>query len=230
MSNTDWLACNDPRRMLALFRGVLSNRKFWLLAIAGYRRWWLLLDSWLAPSKLHDRSYLEKGIEVLEDFIEIGKEFTRKGPVNPVYWSLVEGLIAEQDFEAAARMRDIFDFRMHSSGAAIVAERILLRAELSDDISPIADITTLVREVAGNPFAPAPLDRTWLTAVVLALSHAAYQERRLPTGELDGDRLAVLADALEDAGCTDGPILEHLRGPGPHVRGCWCLDLLLEKE
>jgi hypothetical protein len=39
-----------------------------------------------------------------------------------------------------------------------------------------------------------------------------------------------LADALEDAGCTDADILSHLRSPGPHVRGCWALDLLLGKE
>jgi hypothetical protein len=40
----------------------------------------------------------------------------------------------------------------------------------------------------------------------------------------------VLADALEDAGCTNSDILYHLRCPGPHVRGCWALDLLLGKS
>ncbi len=43
-------------------------------------------------------------------------------------------------------------------------------------------------------------------------------------------RLALLADALEDAGCTDADILAHCRGPGPHVRGCWVVDLLLGKK
>ena len=46
----------------------------------------------------------------------------------------------------------------------------------------------------------------------------------------DGERLAILADALEDTGCTDTAILEHLRGPGPHVRGCFVIDALLGKE
>jgi hypothetical protein len=41
------------------------------------------------------------------------------------------------------------------------------------------------------------------------------------------DRMPVLADALEDAGCTDAELLAHLRSPGPHVRGCWAIDLLL---
>jgi hypothetical protein len=44
------------------------------------------------------------------------------------------------------------------------------------------------------------------------------------------DHLPILADALEEAGCTNADILNHLRGPGPHVRGCWVVDLLLDKE
>ena len=55
-------------------------------------------------------------------------------------------------------------------------------------------------------------------------------ERSLPRGELDVTRLAILADALEDAGCTDEVILNHLRSPGPHIRGCFVLDLLLDKR
>jgi len=42
--------------------------------------------------------------------------------------------------------------------------------------------------------------------------------------------MPILADALEDAGCTDAAILEHCRGPGPHVRGCWVVDLILGKS
>jgi hypothetical protein len=52
----------------------------------------------------------------------------------------------------------------------------------------------------------------------------------MPSGHLDPARLAVLADALEDAGCADADLLGHLRGPGPHIRGCWAVDLLLGKE
>jgi hypothetical protein len=61
------------------------------------------------------------------------------------------------------------------------------------------------------------------------LARAAYWYRLLPSGHLDPARLAVLADDLEDAGCTDPDLLGHLRGPGPHVRGCWAVDLLLGK-
>jgi hypothetical protein len=68
------------------------------------------------------------------------------------------------------------------------------------------------------------------TPAVLALAAAAYDNRVSPAGTLDPDRLAVLADALEEAGCTDTRILGHLRGPGPHVRGCFALDLILDKS
>jgi hypothetical protein len=53
---------------------------------------------------------------------------------------------------------------------------------------------------------------------------------RVESGTLDNDRLAVLADALEDAGCSDATVLTHLRSDGPHVRGCWCVDLLTGRE
>jgi hypothetical protein len=64
---------------------------------------------------------------------------------------------------------------------------------------------------------------------VMQLALAAYEERLLPVGELDPTRLVVLADAVEDAGCLNGEILEHLRAAGPHVRGCWAVDLVLDK-
>jgi hypothetical protein len=44
---------------------------------------------------------------------------------------------------------------------------------------------------------------------------------------LDSARLDVLADALEEVGCTDREVLDHLHGPGQHIRGCWAVDLCL---
>jgi hypothetical protein len=88
----------------------------------------------------------------------------------------------------------------------------------------------LLRDLLGNPHHLPELDPSWLTPTVVNLASVAYQERSLPSGELDPARLSVLADALEDAGCTDPDLLGHLRSPGPHVRGCWALDLILGKE
>jgi hypothetical protein len=91
----------------------------------------------------------------------------------------------------------------------------------------------LLHDLFGNPFRPAALDPSWLTwhsGTIPQLAQAIYEDRHLPDGHLDPHRLAVLADALEDAGCSDQDILGHLRGPGPHTRGCWAVDLLLGKE
>ena len=88
----------------------------------------------------------------------------------------------------------------------------------------------ILHDIFGNPFRPTALDPAWRTPTVTALATAAYEDRHLPAGTLDTQRLAVLADALEDAGCTDEQLLAHLREPSPHVRGCWVIDLLLGKE
>ena len=87
----------------------------------------------------------------------------------------------------------------------------------------------VLRCIFGNPFRPVTVSPALQAPQVVALAHAAYDERDLPSGHLDPARLAVLGDALEDAGCTDADLLGHLRGQGPHVRGCWVVDLLLGK-
>jgi hypothetical protein len=88
----------------------------------------------------------------------------------------------------------------------------------------------VLRDIFGNPFLPItinPAVLAWNNAIIVRLARTAYDERQLPSGTLDEARLAILADALEEAGCTDPDILGHLRGHGPHVRGCWALDLVL---
>jgi hypothetical protein len=84
-------------------------------------------------------------------------------------------------------------------------------------------IANLLRDIFGNPFRPVTIDPAWRTPVVTAIAHTVYDERRVSD-------LPVLADALEDAGCSGSDLLAHLRGPGPHVRGCWALDKLLGRE
>jgi hypothetical protein len=91
----------------------------------------------------------------------------------------------------------------------------------------------LLRDIFGNPFRPAVLPddlRTWQGGTIARLAEAAYDELQLPSGLLDATRLAVLADALEEAGCTDPVVLQHLRDGGEHVRGCWLVDLLACKK
>jgi hypothetical protein len=88
----------------------------------------------------------------------------------------------------------------------------------------------LLRDIFGNPFRPVTPDPAWQTPQVVALAQAAYDQRELPAGTLDVARLAILADALGDARCDQADLLAHLRGPGPHVRGCWVVDLILGKS
>jgi hypothetical protein len=96
-----------------------------------------------------------------------------------------------------------------------------------------ADQCALLRCLLGNPFRPLQLIALsllkWRDATVVRLAQAAYQDTSPPDGTLDSTRLAVLADALEEAGCTQADLLDHLRGPGPHVRGCFVLHLLLSR-
>jgi hypothetical protein len=80
-----------------------------------------------------------------------------------------------------------------------------------------------LRDVFGNPFRPVTVNPTWQTATVVSLAQAIYDERAF-------DRMPILADALEDAGCTNADVLNHCRQPGEHVRGCWVVDLLLGKQ
>jgi hypothetical protein len=93
----------------------------------------------------------------------------------------------------------------------------------------------LLRDIVGPLlFRAVPLEHDWLAwngGLIVKLAHAAYEERFLPRGRLDNARLAVLADALQDAGSENQEILSHLREPGAlHVRGCWVVDALTGRE
>jgi hypothetical protein len=78
-----------------------------------------------------------------------------------------------------------------------------------------------IRDIFGNPFRPVAVDPSWLTSDVVALATGIYQNRAF-------DRMPILADALQDAGCDNDDILNHCRQPGEHVRGCWVVDLILD--
>jgi hypothetical protein len=80
-----------------------------------------------------------------------------------------------------------------------------------------------LRDIFGNPFHTVTLDLAWLTSTVVALARGIYEERAF-------DRMPILADALQDAGCDDEDVLNHCRDETQaHFRGCWVVDLLLGK-
>ena len=84
-------------------------------------------------------------------------------------------------------------------------------------------LCTSIRDIFGNPFRPVTLDSRWLSETVVALATGIYADRAF-------DRMPILADALEEAGCDHPDILAHCRGAGSHVRGCWVVDLILGKS
>src|SRR5262249_35647373 len=86
-----------------------------------------------------------------------------------------------------------------------------------------ADHVVLLRDVFGNPFRPVAFAPAWRTSAAIGLAESMYEAR-------DCAAMPILADALEEAGCEQPDILAHCRGPGPHVRGCWVVDLVLGKH
>lgn len=115
-------------------------------------------------------------------------------------------------------------FNAQGAVANPVWERTRSRTEtdLVNDAESLQQVA-LVRDIFGNPFQPVTFEPSWRTTAVDGLATGIYEEKAF-------DRLPVLADALEDAGCSDGDILDHCRSQGEHVRGCWVVDLILGKS
>jgi hypothetical protein len=200
-----WLRCRDPERMLrhARARGA-SERKVRLYLAACCRACWdqFALEQSRAAIEVAER-YAEHDEKCYDsDFFQANKAAHRV----PNYW--------EDDALSAI--------------CCLVCDDLDL-AVAADEIIDPASRCVLLREV----FAPArepPAEAPWRNETVVSIAQAVYERRSLPSGELEPERLAVLADALTDAGCDDDDLLSHLRSAGPHVRGCWALDLVLGKE
>lgn len=78
----------------------------------------------------------------------------------------------------------------------------------------------IINDIFGNPFRPVVFDPRLRTSDVVGLARTIYDDKAF-------ERMPILADALMDAGCEDEQVIAHCRGPGPHVRGCWVVDLIL---
>jgi hypothetical protein len=112
--------------------------------------------------------------------------------------------------------------------------RTYTQAEVEAAVAPErAAQAVLCRDIFGSlsfrPVTIAPPVLAWSDGTVRRIAEGIYEERLLPAGTLDNTRLAILADALLDAGCDDEDLIQHCRSAGPHVRGCWAVDLILGK-
>jgi hypothetical protein len=223
MTEEQWLACTDSASMpgflcfgLKVSRTKRGRRKLRLYACACCRRAWHLL-----PDE-RDR----RALEVAERFADGAASNDELEST----WREMRGLVTVASICGRVSVAAAQAPSAAVSVLAWDADRQTKGAYHPAYVAEHAVQANIVRDVFGNPFRSATIDPTWLTPTAMTLAQAAYNERRLPSGELDPPRLAVLSDALEEAGCTDADILSHLRSPGPHVRGCWALDLILGKS
>jgi hypothetical protein len=216
------------------------NRKLRLLAAARCRRLWPLLQD------ERSRAAIAAAEEYADARIDRSTLAAARDAADKVVAALVrrEGGSAEAARAAALVAADApHDVRTEwfdRSRPSMSGQRLGLGAGVFDVVGVVEAIRTadagayaqhyhLLRDVFGNPFRPVRLDAACRTTIVETLARAVYEER-LPSGALDNARLAILAEALEEAGCSEQVILDHLRGHGPHVRACWAVDLALAKE
>jgi hypothetical protein len=120
-------------------------------------------------------------------------------------------------------MLDVLRQRLSARKQELLDDEIYSRFHNGDPEMADEELREFLREQLGNPFRPYHFDPAWRTETVLALATGIDADRAF-------DRMPILADALEEAGCDERGMLDHLRGTGPHARGCWVLDLILNRE
>jgi hypothetical protein len=241
MTEAEWFTGDEPLQMLAFLRQSLKaprtkkgRKRLHLFAVACCRRVVHALPK-------RGRQFTEAALEVKERLVEeraTRKEYERawnkalNALAHLLPWVSASGDEAQRGAAAAASAAlryDAYPAAYHASHSVAALAGAGQDESVGHKATPEMQAhARLLRCLFGNPFHPLALDVAF-TPDLISLAHAANEERVLPLGELDRERLTVLADALEDAGAGD-EVVAHLRGPGPHLRGCWVVDLVLGKE
>jgi hypothetical protein len=258
VTEAKWLVCTDRQKMLNFAFGPTSERKWRLFAVACCRQvWGLLADERcrhavevaerFADGKASRNEAAMAASDAERSYNELRPQRTLTDlPITAqirAYWQApaIERAVSSAIYAVLSltewqriRMPKGRDLEPHEIIAEAVVEAVEPDGDRRARKREQKGQCDLLRCLLGNPFRPSspllPVVLAWNDTAVVRLAQAAYQERHLPEGTLDNGRLAVLADALEEAGCTDAEILGHLRGSGPHVRGCWPVDLCLGKS
>jgi hypothetical protein len=211
MTEEEWLAVSRPVKLLGSIRDRWTDRKLRLFACACFRRVWDLLPD---PANrdlvaaVEDRPDGTRADPVLWAAIEASSRREREWTDDPGYLAvkyLGRSYYKVRPLESAV------------AAAVMVGQRV---REAGDAAAEWAAQAGLVRDLFGNPFRPVAFDPRWRSADVVGLATGIYEDRAF-------DRLPLLGDALMDAGCAEEAILTHCRSEGPHVRGCWLVDLVL---
>jgi hypothetical protein len=214
LTERQWLTIFNPRVLLRALPVGVSARKQRLFALACCRRVEHQFNHPLSQRALDLMEEHLAGRATEKELTELSRRLwnecnARSGYHGPVADpEVIPGLIA-----ACELMRKVWPARVcadtSSMGADPNTEWLLQGACL--------------KCIFGNPFRPVTLAADWRTPNVTAFAQAVYDDNAF-------DRLPILADALEEAGCDNAEVLHHCREPGAHVRGCWVVDQLLEKE
>lgn len=237
----DWLTCDDPQRMLESVRNRLNDRKLRLFAVACCRRIWpLFTHEHMRLAVIAAERHADGAASDVElPFIGLGARATELSYIARAAESVASryvGHAAEDTARNAARgAADIaakaagfkFDLVAESYGDVAAHEMAdIFRAPHLNSETKLQ--ATLFRDIIGNLWKPVTLSPN-IRAAAQQLAQAAYDERR-DDGSLDPARLLVLADALEENGCTEASVLAALREPVTRWRGFWALDIVLGLE
>jgi hypothetical protein len=230
MTEVEWLDATEVWGMLLLLKGRATARQLRLFACGFPRLSWRLLRE----------EQSRKAVEVAEAFADGQATAEQLAEANRASEALVDWDRNVPDWEGdwanhpLAKMAALAARADAYSAAWLVPQMIsdigyyggadpdYPKAKLEAAAKDLRRFAPLLRCVFGNPFRPVALSPSWLTPQVKVLAEQTYDERGF-------NRLPVLADTLERAGCTNSAILAHCREPGEHIRACWAVDLLLGK-
>jgi hypothetical protein len=239
MTEPEWLACRHLPSLLAAFRGRMSQRKQWLFACACCRFVWHLLPETHQEvvdqlEAFADGLLTEQGLLTRFDAAQLtvrngGEAGSEQAMMAVAFhlagrwgWRRVLGSPRELSAEERQYETDTALYLIARSCAEALA-----KTEPWEDARAFQ--IALLHDLLGNPFRPVGFGAALLGWSEWNDGCASNMARRIYDND-DFDVLPILADALEDAGCDNADILNHCRGPGPHVRGCWVVDLLLGKQ
>ena len=211
MTETQWKKATDPTAMLAFVAGAASERKLRLFAAACARAVWdHVPEGWMREAVGCAERYADgrAAMEEVGRYRDFLQAMTRRD-ATPEQLELVFG--AKKAVYAAVFASVFGTGVAHTLTRAAVWRAFPERHAL---------LPALIRDLFGNPHRPAAVDPRWLTSAVVDLARTIYDSR-------DFAAMPILADALEEAGCDNTALLSHCRSGGPHVRGCWAVDLVL---